>query len=161
MILNRNYCNKCNTNFNGSRIYTDKDSMLRSEINRIATMYDIKDIYTGQKLNKNNPSSVEHLIPHIQRNSPYLSKAFDINSLGNLFPVGLKGNRKRDYKEFKDVIIEKPIVLDRMLEEMQKLEAVNTQLINGKEWMKEVRTTLSNVLEGVYCDVKTHKVNFK
>jgi len=147
----------------GSRDYSSHERLLRHEINTKAVEYGFNDIYTGNPLTSSLwpcSSSVEHIIAYENRKFKSLPEGFDINGLANFFPVGKQKNMERADKSFKDVVIEDPKVLTRLLDEMPKLEKFNSGIINGKQWRKDLNNTLSIVLTGACSDIKTHKFKF-
>lgn len=143
------------------RNYTAEEKQLRREINATAMSKGWKDIYTGRKFTETNPSSVEHIIPFVRRKTRVLPEEFKINGLENLVPAGKIGNNNRGNDEFTRVILEQPVILDRLLVEMENYKKVNTPLINGKEWEKGVRETLLTEIEGMYSDLSTRKLSIR
>lgn len=128
----------------GKRDYTETERRLRHEINQAAmNSADWLDVYTGRRFTKTNPSSVEHIIPYIERNNPNLPPGFNINGLENFIPAGRLGNMARGHEFFTDLIVEQPIILQRLMIEMEKYRKYKSHLIDGESWVQGLKKTLS------------------
>jgi len=141
---------------------------------QIKTMKDMKkaslinnwcDIYTGEVFSSQNMPTIEHIIPCSYKNNCNVKKMiserkFQLNGLDNVFPVGSLGNSLRKSENFRKTILNKPIILDRLLLEMEKYKNYKSNVIDGKNWVQRLNETLVNELSGICSDIKTKKILF-
>lgn len=133
----------------GKRHYSAEERALRHEINTAAKTQGWRDIYTGRKFTKVNPSSVEHIIPFSDRNNCEIPDNFQINGLDNLFPAGAIGNGERGNECFALTVSKRPIILERLYTEMEKYEKYKSPLIDGKEWVQRLKVTIFRELSKI------------
>lgn len=145
----------------GKRGYTTEEKLLRHEMNTAAMKLGWRDIYTGKKFTKGNPPSAEHLIPFSLRKTLSLPEGFKINGLENLFPVGRNGNNLRQDERFCETVLKQPIILERLLTEMDNYGKYNSPRISGKDWTEKLRNTILTELKGLCSDIATHKLSTK
>jgi len=165
MLVFQNFYNDNNMSFgkkkkSGKRAYTKEERVIRREIKDAAKHHGWLDVYTGLQFTKINPPTIEHIVPYSLRNTHLYGKKFQLNGLDNLFPAGAWGNNKRADERLAVTILKQPNILDRLLIEMEKYEKYKCPLIDGKDWVKRIKSTILRELEGICCDLSTCKISF-
>lgn len=143
--------------------YTAHQIKIMKDMKKAAINNNWCDIYTGEAFSSQNIPTIEHVIPHSLRNSSAIKQLmqeqeFQINGLDNIFPVGSLGNSDRKSEAIRKTISDKPIILSRLLKEMEKYRTYNSDFINGQNWVIRLNETLLKELSGIYSDIKTKKI---
>lgn len=142
--------------------YTTNQIKIMRDMKKAAIQYGWYDIYTGEKFSLENLPTIEHIFPCALKNNieikALIEHGFQLNGLDNTFPVGSLGNSSRGNMTFKKVIIEKPIILTRLLNELPKYQKYKSELINGEVWVKKLYETLSIAIAGISSDIRTRKL---
>lgn len=157
----------CNIKFQGksrTNSYTTHQQKVMRDMKRAAVQNGWKDIYTGKPFSTENLPTIEHIIPHSQKDSDRIKamsqKGFQLNGLDNIFPAGNDGNSVRGNKSMKKAISEDPRILDRFLKEVPKYENHKSDLIDGKAWVKKLMKTFHEEISGLCSDIKTRQIKF-
>lgn len=153
--------------FGAGRIkeYTPIQRKIMKEMKKAAISNNWHDIYTGKTFSKYFMPTIEHVIPHSQKDTFEIKelskKGFEIDGLDNIFPVGSLGNSSRGSQSFVKSIIEEPKILTRLLNELNKYKDLKTEHINGKCWVKRLQNTLAKELTGLCSDIKSRKLKIE
>lgn len=142
--------------------YTAHQIKIMKEMKKAALNNGWRDIYTGEYFSRENLPTIEHILPCSLKNSGYVKQlkegGFQLNGLDNIFPVASLGNSSRKSVPFKKVILETPIIFDRLLTEVDKYRKYKSELINGQDWAKRILKTLVSEIGGISSDIKTRKL---
>ena len=153
---------KTNNNFSFGKSrknkYTPHQIKIMKDMKKAAIKNGWRDIYTGDVFSSQNLPTIEHIIPCSFEKSVKNKKDFQINGLDNIFPVGSLGNSERKSQIIKNTILEKPIILKILLQEMEKYKKYKSDLIDGKNWVLRLGKTLTNELEGIASNIKTRQI---
>ena len=151
--------------FKGNRTkqYTTHQEKVMRDMKKAALQKGWLDIYTGEPFSRVNPPTIEHLISHSKKNAPEIillrNTGFELNGLDNIFPAGSLGNSLRSNQSMKKIVTAKPVVLTRLLDEIQNHYAgYKSELIDGKIWAEKLLNTLLMQLNGICSDIKTRKI---
>lgn len=142
--------------------YTANQVKIMRDMKKAAINYHWCDIYSGNEFSRENLPTIEHLVPCSIRNNSAVKQlttsGFQINGLDNIFPVGSLGNSTRKSERFKKTVLDAPVILERLLSELNKYSKYKSDFIDGQNWVNRLTETLLRELSGISSDIKTRKL---
>jgi len=130
------------------RHYSDETKLLMRTMRKLAETLHLPDFYTGKifGINSREKVSIEHLIPHSQRSKAAAKGLKSVNSLENFVPVGNKTNSDRSSIPLKEWYKKHPDFIANGIQALKEYEKVSNPIINGKEWVKSIKSLLNREL---------------
>ena len=130
------------------RDYSDETKLLMRTIRKLAETLHLPDFYTGKRfgIDHKQKVSVEHLLPHSQKHLAEKKGLKSINSLENFVPVGNITNEDRSSMSLKKWYKLHPDFLQNGINALKEYEKVSNPIINGKEWVKSLKSLLNREL---------------
>ena len=129
-----------------SRNYTETQINIMHTLKALAVKLRLPDFYTGKPFDKGYKPTIEHVIPHSQKEKVAEKGLKNINSLENFVLTGSRINNKRDSMSLKEWYKRHPDYLENGKKALEKYEKINNPIINGKEWVEKLKKILNGEL---------------
>ena len=138
-----------------SRHYTKVQKSIMQTLKKLAVKLGLPDFYTGKPFGKGYKPTIEHVIPHSQREKAAQKGLGSINNLENFVLTGSRINSQRDSMSLKKWYQTNPEFLEnskKALKEYEKINLKEGQLfegsseINGKSWVQKLKKLLNGEL---------------
>jgi len=128
------------------RHYTKAQKNIMQTLKELAVKLGLPDFYTGKPFGGGYKPTIEHIIPHSQKEKAAQKGLESINDLGNFVPVGSRINTKRDLIDLKEWYKMHPDYLENGKKALREYEKINTPEIDGKSWVQKLKKLINGEL---------------
>ena len=129
-----------------NRHYTNAQINIMYTLKNLAVKLRLPDFYTGKPFGRGYKPTIEHVIPHSQKEKAAQKGLESINSMENFVLIGSRINNKRGSMSLKKWYKIHPEFFENSKKALKEYEKINTPEINGKSWVRKLKKILNGEL---------------